>query len=373
MMLMLSSRARAANRAYLLPRLAILALLPFLGLGVGPAQASHWIECDTGVPAASMRFFDAHNHLQFSTAEIAEDKLDELGTHGVSLGMLALGVQNEGLLEIALDLQADDDYAVFALVNPPHYDDGAGNKTFDGTSLASVQFWLGQGARGIGEVILRHSGPPSMGADIPADQETAMDFYAEAAARDVPVSFHFEVRDKADPGTDIESRVQELRNAVSGNPNTTFIWSHAGDTGPTVVRALIEDYPNLYADISTRNPYFERDWPAGLQSLGSGTDGFGPLKTAWKELFEDYPDRFMFGLDLASETRWDQLGLVMTYYRGVLAQVSQETAEKIACKNARALLLSTSAPAAGVPLGGPLITLLAATGALGLWLRQRRS
>ena len=372
--MMLLSRARAANRAYLSPRLTILALVPFLGLGTSPAQANHWIECDTGVPAASMRFFDAHNHLQFSTAEIAEEKLDHLATHGVSLGMLALGVQNEGLLAIALDLQAADDYTIFAFVNPLHVEDGAGNKTFDDeTSLAYVQGGLGQGARGIGEVILRHSGPPSMGADIPADQETAMDFYAEAAARGVPVSFHFEVRDKADPGTDIESRVQELRNAVSGNPNTTFIWSHAGDTGPTVVRALIEDYPNLYADISTRNPHFERDWPAGLQSLGSGTDGFGPLKTAWKELFEDYPDRFLFGLDLASPTRWDQLGAVMTYYREVLAELSQGTAEKIACKNARALLLSTSAPAAGVPLGGSLITLLAATGALGLWLRQRRS
>ena len=128
-----------------------------------------------------------------------------------------------------------------------------------------------------------------------------------------------------------------------------------GDTGPDTVRSLIEEFPNLYADISTGNPYFVRGWPAGLQSLGDGPSGFGNLKIAWKLLFDDHPDRFLFGLDLASTARWDQLSDVMVFYRSALGELSQSSAEKIGCANARVLFAAAEVPGPGVPGIGVLV------------------
>jgi len=294
-----------------------------------------------------MQLFDGHNHLRAASLAEAQADLATLATQGVSLGMLALGTLEPAELAIALTLQSSTTDVVFAFVNPPHVAGPGGEKTFDATTLAFVQAQLDAGARGIGETILRHSGPPALAANIPANHPIAMDLYAEAGARGVPVAFHFETRDKSAPNTDIASRVLELRAALSGNPETIFIWSHLGDTGPTLVRALIEDYANLYADISTRNPHFARGWPVEHQSLSGEPMGTGSLDPDWKLLFEDHPDRFLFGLDLASEDRWSQLPEVVSYYRGVLGELSQDTAEKIACGNARTLLLATSVPGPG--------------------------
>ena len=292
-----------------------------------------------------MALFDGHDHLRVDTEPLAVANLLTLAGKGVSAGMLALGTPDTGDLDISMGLQNSSSHAVFAFINPPAGTDPlTGEKVFDATSLLFVQDQLGEGARGIGEMSVRHSGPPALGAEIPADSPGAMALYAEAALWGVPVTVHFETRDKTAPGVDVASRVEELRAALVANPETTFIWSHMGDTGPDTVRSLIEEFDNLYADISTRNPYYIRGWPMALQSLGDGPEGLGNLKSSWRLLFEDHPDRFLFGLDLASSTRWDQLDAVMIYYRAMLGELSQATAEKIGCTNARALLVAPGVP-----------------------------
>ena len=332
---------------------------PFFGglLAVLWAGASGAVDCDVGQPAARMRLFTGHDHLQEPTLVDAEAALASLSAEGVSAGLLNLGTPDSADLEISLDLQASSAYPVFAFVNPPAVTLAGGEKVFDATTLAFVRAQLNEGAVGIGEVSLRHSGPPGLAADIPADDPGAQALYSEAAARSVPVTIHFETREKSAPGVDVASRIEELRTALGLHPNTIFIWSHLGDTGPDTVRALIEEFDNLYADLSTRNPYFERGWPMGLQSLSDGPTGMGSLKVGWKNLFEDHPDRFLFGLDLASETRWLQMPDVVAYYRTVLGELSQATAEKIACENARVLLAAPAVPGPGRP--GLLLLVLA--------------
>lgn len=329
----------------------------------GAARALEEFDCDTAVPASTMQLFDGHDHLRVANLAEAQADLATLAAQGVSLGMLALGTLDPAELAIALALQSSGTDVVFAYVNPLHVAGPGGEKTFDATTLAFVQAQLDAGARGIGETILRHSGPAALAANIPANQAVAMDLYAEAAARGVPVSIHFETRDKSAPDTDIASRVLELRSALSTNPETIFIWAHLGDTGPTLVRTLIEDYTNLYADLSSRNPYFVRGWPVEHQSLSGEPMGTGSLDPDWKQLFEDHPDRFLIGLDLASEDRWSQLVEVVSYYRGVLGELSQEAAEKIACKNARALLVATAVPGPGGSWVVVLGVLMLVTGA----------
>jgi len=334
-----------------------------------PERATALVDfaCDSGVPAASIALFDGHDHLRVATTAEGQSELAALAAEGVSAGMLALGTLEVAELAVAMSLQASPTDVVFAYVNPPHVTGAGGAKTFDASTLAFVQAQLDAGASGIGEMILRHSGPPALAADIPANHPVAMALYAEAGARGVPVSLHFETRDKAAPTVDIPARVQELRSALSANPGTAFIWSHAGDTGPLLVRALVEDFPNLSVDLSTRNPIFVRGWPLEHQSLGTGVAGTGPLDPEWKQLFEDHPDRFLFGLDLANAERRDQLVEVVAFYRSVLAELSASAAEGIACSNARALLVPPGVPAPDLRGPGALILVV-----LAAWEMRRR-
>ena len=57
------------------------------------------------------------------------------------------------------------------------------------------------------------------------------------------------------------------------------------------------------------------------------------LKSDWKQLIEDYPDRFVVGLD--DEQSWADYEQTAKYIRfGLLAHLSPATAEKVAWRNA---------------------------------------
>ena len=331
------------------------------------------IACDTGVPASELALFDAHDHLDTSGFEEGYDDLSILSDAGVDAGVLILGPPTSSDFLFALGLQSTGAVPV-RVFSMPATVTVAGVKTYTQDSVDRVEDELDLGARGIGEMKLRHSGPPALNADIAANQTYAMEIYALAEERGVPVTIHFETRDKSAPSVDIASRLEELRDALDSYPGVQFIWAHAGDTGPTTVRAMIEAHDNLYVDLSTRNPYFVRGWSFSLQSLSTGTLGTGPLKTAWKDLFNDYPDRFLFGLDLANSTRWDQLDDVVAYFRGVLGELGPEAAEKIACKNAQVLFAEPPSPLpAFAPMGWALLALAAlVSGAVFLRARPRR-
>ncbi|NQZ98440.1 MAG: amidohydrolase family protein [Myxococcales bacterium] len=354
--------ARAATPGVLTLSLLCAAVIA----GSRTAGAVDAIACDTGLPASTMGLFDGHNHLRnIADAAAGEVKLDELAAAGVALGMIALATPDATANEAVRDMQSASAYPVFAFARAPTVVVD-GEKTFPSTADDVVAAQLGDGATGVGEMTLRHSGPPILAANIAADETTAMAIYALAGTHGVPVSIHFETRDKSAPEVDIASRIEELRAALSANSDTRFLWAHLGDTEATTVRALIEEFDNLYADLSTRNPYYIRGWPVALQSLSTESEGTFTLKTEWRDLFEDHPQRFLFGLDIASDDRVDQLDDVVSYYRGVLGELSQATAEKIACKNARALLAPPSLPAPSGPWLIALALLLLVAGVVGV-------
>lgn len=341
---------------------AFAVLVALLQLGwAASALAQAAIQCDTGVPASELALFDAHDHLDTSTLEAGYDDLAALATGGVEAGAILLGPPNFNHFTFALALQAESPVAVRVFSMPPTFTAAGGVKTYTQNSVDSVKDELDAGARGIGEMKLRHSGPPVLAAEIAANQVFAMEIYALAEERGVPVTIHFETRDKSAPTVDVASRLEELSDALDTYPDANFIWAHAGDTGPLTVRAMIEGHDNLYVDLSTRNPYFIRGWSASLQSLSTGSTGMGALKTDWKDLFNDHPDRFLFGLDLANSTRWSQLGDVVGYYRGVLGQLDPDAAEKIACQNAQMLF---AGPASELPTPGPMGALFFALAAV---------
>ena len=100
----------------------------------------------------------------------------------------------------------------------------------------------------------------------------------------------------------------------------------------------MKKHANLYADLSTRNPFpeYHKGYPTEERSL---TDKDGKLQKGWKDVFEEFPDRFTFGSDIgADDKRHEILGQVIENARSYLGQLKPETAEKIGHLNARKLL-----------------------------------
>ena len=180
---------------------------------------------------------------------------------------------------------------------------------------------------GIGELSLRHrpfGNSPPEGDNYPADGPIALQIYDLAASYSIPVSIHLEHEFSG-----------ELQRALEHNRNTTIIWAHMGDAQPRLIAEMIGRHPNLYADISTRNHLYERGVAIDEQSL---THGDGTLKEEWRALFQEFPDRFLFGIDLGPPNRLPILDEVVRYYRSVLAQLTLSTAEMIAYQNIKRLL-----------------------------------
>ena len=106
-------------------------------------------------------------------------------------------------------------------------------------------------------------------------------------------------------------------------PQQPVIWAHAGAyPHPPLLADYLARYPALYLDLSVRDG---RIAPSG------------ELAQEWYELFEQYPQRILLGVDTFSSNRWREFGRVITVTRQWLAQLPQDVAQKLAHDNARRL------------------------------------
>lgn len=114
-----------------------------------------------------------------------------------------------------------------------------------------------------------------------------------------------------------------LEKLYAHNPKAKVIWAHTGfSTSPEQVAAYLERYPDLWCELSYRYGITEAD---------------GKLSTAWRQLFNKYPDRFLIGSDTWINQRWASYTQLMGEYRDWLKQLPPEVAEKIAFRNAERL------------------------------------
>lgn len=194
--------------------------------------------------------------------------------------------------------------------------------------------------RGMGEFIIRHY-PYSLregeavGGEvtIPADTPLMRRFLDLAVEYDVPVTIHYEV--------DSES-LDSLRSMLEYGRQAAIILAHnCGRPDPETLRALLESYPNLNCDLGGMTPaglYGTLTPRGGQQPKNPLDDGEGHLRPEWRALFEQYPDRFVgVGTDLAHPDVWETPGPYTNQirrFRGYLSDLSLETAEHIAFRNA---------------------------------------
>lgn len=184
--------------------------------------------------------------------------------------------------------------------------------------------------QGIGEVFTRHDDLTALtSGDTPrANNEAMTRIYHLAAERDLPVLLHSNITSKRERNPLYLAEIEEpLRN----HPHTRFIWAHAGssleihryqeqmDFLLPVLTRLLEDYPNLYVDLSwsVLKPYL--------------LDPQGVPRQDWVALVERFPQRFVLGSDLVG--RFDSLGEQMHGFDPFLDALPAAVAEQVSRTN----------------------------------------
>ena len=108
---------------------------------------------------------------------------------------------------------------------------------------------------------------------------------------------------------------ETIESLISMQPDVVMIWAHCGMDHPVDdVRRMLDQYPSLHCDLSFRDKL---------------TDPRSVLTPAWKTLLEDYPQRFMTGMDTYIPRRWAHLPEIKEYADTWLGQLSPETARLI--------------------------------------------
>ena len=130
--------------------------------------------------------------------------------------------------------------------------------------------------------------------------------------------------------------IEQLQALADHNPAGNIIWAHCGNDGSaSQVREILQNHDNLYCDLAARHRPKLNDWVINNRPNAQIFTTYS-LDSAWKDLIESMPDRFMVGTDTKTESHYDQG--INNIRNGLLANLNPETAEKVAYKNAQKLL-----------------------------------
>lgn len=189
--------------------------------------------------------------------------------------------------------------------------------------------------QGLGEIFTRHDDVTALTeGDTPrANNEALARVYHLAAEFDLPVLLHSNVTSKRERNP---LYLVELEEPLRNHPHTRFIWAHAGtsmelhrhqeqlDFLHDTVRRLLDEYPNLYIDLSWTmlRPYL--------------LDKHKQPVPKWIELVKRHPTRFVIGSDVVG--RFDNLSTGMHAFASFLDGLPEDVARGVARDNFLALL-----------------------------------
>lgn len=307
-----------------------------LAIAMVLAVSGAWVHARAQI--SSLRVVDAHNHLMPGlTPDALIASMDAVGVDKIVV--MPLRERNfADRQRRALDTHAKypDRIIPFVGLN--------GISRFNAKLLKAIDRQLAGGKfRGMGEVLSRHypfdkktKSGASVSAgdfDLPADSEGVDALLKLAARHGVVVIIHMETTAETVPA---------LSRALARNPRTRVIWAHqtpiktldgsteahARKADPGQIAAMLEKYPNLYADIAT-----------GYEGLFI-KKGDGKLPQDWKRLYEKHGDRFVVGGDMPFLPLWKKglHGRRLRIVRAWLRQLSPATRAKIASGNLERIL-----------------------------------
>ena len=194
--------------------------------------------------------------------------------------------------------------------------------------LASGRFF------GIGEFIVRHwsySPGPHAEQDNPIYSTFTRRMGAIAARFDVPMVVHME---------GYPALVDDFSRLLAEYPNVRFVWAHScGRSKAPVIRRMLARHPNLFCDLAAMTNVgttgYGTGWPR-TEEFTALIEQDGVLFPEMKTLYEDFPDRFMLGMDVAHApgNNLRNYSRRVNRFRELLGQLKPETARKLAEANA---------------------------------------
>jgi Tat protein secretion system quality control protein TatD with DNase activity len=242
--------------------------------------------------------------------------------------------------ELALDLASKYPSRFFPLVGMQRPELTGANKWLNPDAavvaiLNEAEVKLATGRfRGIGEVIVKHFAYTS-GSH--AEQENPiyspfMQRLSQIATRfDVPIVLHME----GAPGL-----VKDLARLLRENSQVRYVWAHnCGRRKARVIRAMLENHPNLYGDLAGMTNVGETGYGIGwprMEEYSVLIEKNGLLFPEMREIYEVFPDRFMLGMDVAHAPGMNpkNYGRRTQRFRELLGQLAPQTAVAIAERNA---------------------------------------
>lgn len=191
--------------------------------------------------------------------------------------------------------------------------------------LASGNFF------GIGEFIVRHwAYSPGRHAeqDNPIYSELMRRFSVLAAKYDVPLVIHME---------GYPTLVDDFSRLMKENPGTRYVWAHnCGRSKAEVIRSLLSRFQNLFCDLGGMTNVttgYGSGWPR-KEEFTALIERSGVLFPEMKSLYEEFPDRFMVGMDVAHAPAMRFYEGRVRRFRELLEQLSPEAKAKIGEQNA---------------------------------------
>lgn len=274
-------------------------------------------------PASPAPLVDVHLHYKWNQAEVTspEEAVAALRENGVELAMVT-GTPPE----LALKLYELDPDLILPLYGP-YRDLGQWyGWQFRPELVDEARKGIQEGPyRGIGELHL-------IGGFAMRWRQSRVlrGLLAVGAAYDVPVLIHMEFS-KADPTLSL----------CRGNPGNRLILAHAGAVlPPAEVGRILETCPNVWVDLSARDPWrYVRNPIAG--------DG-GRLLPDWEALVLSHPHRFVVGSDAVwpverldawdePDNGWERIGDFLDFHRRWVSFLPLDVADAVLRKNAREL------------------------------------
>ena len=193
------------------------------------------------------------------------------------------------------------------------------------SKLASRKFF------GIGEFIVRHwaySAGIHAEQDNPIYSELMRRFTVLAAKYHVPMVIHME---------GYPTLVDDFSRLIKENPGTRYVWAHNGGRSKAeVIRSLLSRFQNLFCDLGGMTNVttgYGSGWPR-KEEFTSLIERNGVFFPEMKSLYEEFPDRFMVGTDVAHAPAVRFYEGRVRRFRELLEQLSPETRAKIAEQNA---------------------------------------
>jgi predicted TIM-barrel fold metal-dependent hydrolase len=153
-------------------------------------------------------------------------------------------------------------------------------------------------------------------------------FSVFAARFDVPMVVHME----GDPAL-----VGDFSRLIAENPGTRYVWAHnCGRSKAAAIRNLLSRFQNLFCDLGGMTNVgtgYGSGWPR-MEEFTSLIERDGVFFPEIKSLYEEFPDRFMVGMDVAHAPAMRNYSRRVQRFRELLEQLSPEARAKIAEQNA---------------------------------------